>query len=260
MTKPGFHIDVGKYKCTVINDGILMTQGLEVNEESGLNCLLIDTGDHKILIDTGAGEGFQATTGHLVENLEAEGINPPDIDRIIFTHGHIDHVSGTFDSRGSPVFPNARYTASAKEWEFLVTRPVTNEIQEFFFESARKTLLPVRDKFDLVEDDGEIFPGITLLTAPGHTPGNSMVDITSEGKRLLCIGDIIHSQREFTNPEFATLFDITPEQAIKTRERTLSEAAQSGVFVYACHFPFPAIGYIRQKQGVFSWEPIRSKS
>ena len=164
--------------------------------------------------------------------------------------------AAAFNAAGKPVFPNARYIVSEKEWQYWETEPGENELQNMFFGPARKNLLPVRDRFDLAEDDFEVLPGIKLIAAPGHTPGNVMVDITSNGKRLLCIGDIIHSQREFTDPECLASFDVTPEQALTTRERVLTDVAKSGTFVFACHFPFPGLGYIRRHKGVFAWRPI----
>ncbi len=256
MLEKGFHYDIGEYKCIIFSDGTLVNQESEDEEVFSLNSLLINSGDHKILIDTGCGDGFQSTAGWLVKNLEAEGIRCSDIDRIIFTHGHIDHVGGSFDSQGRPVFPNARYIATEREWECWVTRPERSELQNMFFSPARKNLLPVRDQFDLVKDDAEVFPGIKLMAAPGHTPGNVMVDISSGEERLVCIGDIIHSQIEFVNPEYLALFDVTPEQALHTRTRILSDIAESGILVFACHFPFPGLGYITHNEGAFTWQPI----
>lgn len=256
MVEKGFRYDIGKLKLMVINDGTLVSQGAENEEVFGLNCLFIDSGDHKILIDTGCGDGFQSTAGRLAANLEAEGIRCSDIDRIIFTHGHLDHVCGSFDSRGRPVFPNARYITSEREWECWLTRPESSELQSMFFSAARKNLLPIPDQFDLVKGDVEILPGIKLVAAPGHTPGNVMVNISSDEKRLLCIGDIIHSQLEFIHPEYLSSFDVTPEQALHTRAQILSGVAKSGFLVFACHFPFPGLGYIKHNEGVFTWQPI----
>jgi glyoxylase-like metal-dependent hydrolase (beta-lactamase superfamily II) len=256
MLEKGFHYDIGEYRCIIFSDGTLVSQDLEKEEVFGINCLFINSGDYRILIDTGCGDVFQPTAGRLVKNLEAEGIKCLDIDRIIFTHGHIDHVGGSFDSQGRPVFPNARYIASEREWECWVTRPERSELQSMFFSPARKNLLPIRDQFDLVKDDAEVFPGIKLMAAPGHTPGNVVVDISSGEERLICIGDIIHSQIEFVNPEYLALFDVTPEQAINTRASILSDVAESGTIVFACHFPFPGLGYITQNEDVFAWQPI----
>ena len=188
--------------------------------------------------------------------MEADGLKCSDIDRIIITHGHIDHVSGSFSSEGKPVFPNARYITPESEWEHWLTPPGSNELHNMFFEFARKHFLSIRDQFDLVKDDAEVLPGIRFVSASGHTPGNVMVDISSKGNRLLCIGDIIHSQLEFTNPEHLILFDVMPEQAVQTRKQILSDIAKSGVLVYACHFPFPGLGHIIREKGTFSWQPI----
>jgi len=256
MLEAGFHYDIGEYKCIIFSDGTLVNEGSEEKEVSGLNCLFINSGDHKILIDNGCGGVFQSTAGRLAKNMEAEGIRCSDIDIIIFTHGHIDHVGGSFDSQGMPVFTNARFIMSEREWEYLVTPPGSNELQNEFFAPARKNFLPIRDQFDLVKDDVELLPGIKLIAASGHTPGTVMVDISSGKKRLLCIGDVIHSQVEFTNPEYLSSFDVTPEQAINTRARILSDVAKSVVLVFACHFKFPGLGYIVRKKGVFTWQSI----
>jgi glyoxylase-like metal-dependent hydrolase (beta-lactamase superfamily II) len=252
MADAAYRIDIGRYKCMVFSDGTLKSDG----EAYGLNNLVIDSGDHKILIDTGCGQGFQATAGRLVANLKAGGINRQDIDRIILTHGHVDHAAGTHESPGKPVFPNARYIVSAREWEYWEAGPGDNELQNFFFQAARKNLLPLRDIFDLVEDDAEVLPGINFMSAYGHTPGNVMVDIVSDEERLLCIGDIIHSQLEFENPEHLAMFDVTPEEAIATRVRILSDIAGSGVLVFACHFAFPGIGHIVRDKDIFAWQPV----
>ncbi len=256
MAEVGFHYTVGDFECTIFSDGTLVTEGSENEDVFGLNCILIDTGDHKILVDTGCGDEFQSTAGHLVINLEAAGMRCEDIDRIILTHGHVDHAAGSFDSKGKPVFPDARYITSESEWAYWLTPPGSNELHNMFFSSARKNLLPIRDRFDLLEDNAEVLSGIKLLAAPGHTPGNAMVEISSGNNRLLCIGDIIHSQVEFTNPEYLAIFDVTPEQAIETRTRILYEIAEAGTPIFACHFQFPGLGYITHQEDVFSWQPL----
>jgi glyoxylase-like metal-dependent hydrolase (beta-lactamase superfamily II) len=252
----GFHYDVGEFKCTIFSDGTIVNLESDNGEVFGLNCICIDSGDHKILVDTGCGDGFQPTAGRLVRNLEAAGIRCADIDRIVITHGHIDHVGGSFDSRGKAIFPYARYITWEKEWAYWETEPETNEVQNMLFETARKYFLPIADRFDLAKDNDEILPGIRMIPAPGHTPGNAMVDISSGKDRLLCIGDIIHSPLEFTDPEHLTIFDVKPEQALNTRARILSDIARTGTPVFACHFPFPGLGYITFKEGLFGWQPI----
>jgi glyoxylase-like metal-dependent hydrolase (beta-lactamase superfamily II) len=257
MAEAGFHYSVGEIDCTIFSDGTLVTEGAENEDVFGLNCILIDTGEHKILVDTGCGEGFQSTAGHLVENLEAAGIRREDIDRIIITHGHVDHAAGCSDSKGKPVFPDTRYITSESEWACWLTPPGDNKLHNMFFDSARRNLIPNRDRFDLVKDNAEVLPGIRLVPAPGHTPGNSMVEISSGNNRLLCIGDIIHSHIEFTDPEYLALFDVMPEQAIETRNRIFTEIAGAGTPVFACHFQFPGLGHIIHQEGVFYWQPFQ---
>jgi glyoxylase-like metal-dependent hydrolase (beta-lactamase superfamily II) len=254
----GFRYQVGKLACRVISDGTLGGPGPGEAEVFGLNCLLIDSGEKKVLIDTGCGGVFQATAGRLAGALEADGIKCSDVATIIFTHGHIDHVGGSFDLKGRPVFPAARYIASGAEWAYWLAGPGNSELQNMFFGPARKGLLPARDRFDLIAPDIEVLPGVTLIAAPGHSPGNLMVDISSDGERLLCIGDIIHSQKEFISPEYLSAFDVAPEQALRTRARVLSDAAASGVPVFACHFTFPGLGHITRENGVLAWRPFQA--
>jgi glyoxylase-like metal-dependent hydrolase (beta-lactamase superfamily II) len=253
MSDTAYRLTVGDFNCIIFNDGCL----LDPNDVFGLNCIYIESGGHKMLIDNGCGESFrEKTAGHLLKNLKAAGLKPEDIDTIIFDHGHIDHVCGTFNKKGKPVFPNARYIITKKEWDYIKSPPGDNETQNMFYRPARQYLLPLHDRFTLVKADYEVLPGIELIPAHGHTPGNVMVDLTSKGQRLLCIGDIIHSQREFADPACLAAFDVTPSEAIKTRAKILAEVARGGIFVFACHFPFPGLGYIRQTKGIFSWEPV----
>ena len=256
MTGSGFHYNIGKYKCMIFSDGTLGNPDSDDEEVYGLNCLLVNTDEKKILIDTGCGEGFQATTGLLVGNLESEGIDCGEIDTIIFTHGHVDHAAGSFSTSGNPIFPNAQYITSKKEWEHWMSPPADNEQHNMFFESARKNLLPIADQFILADNKAEILPGIKLIPAPGHTPGNIMVEISSERESVLCIGDIIHSQKEFINPEYLTMFDVNPEQAMRTRQQVLSDIVALEKLVFACHFDFPGLGYITIHDGNFTWQPI----
>jgi len=252
MPETAHHLTVGKYDCAIFSDGTLVDKG----EEFGLNCIYIASGKHKMLVDNGCGEMFQGNTGHLWKNLEAEGIRLGDITTIIFDHGHIDHVCGTFDKKGEPVFPGARYIISRKEWDYIEAPPGDNELQNMFFSPARRYLLPLKDRFELVEDNHEVLPGIRLIPAPGHTPGNAMLEISSGGEKLLCIGDVIHSQQEFIEPEHCAAFDVNSEEAIRVRTKILTKAAKDDTFVFATHFPFPGLGYIREKKGVLGWEAV----
>lgn len=253
MPEEVYHLTVGDFNCIIFSDGSLV----DSSETFGLNCIYIEACGHKILIDNGCGEIFmEKTAGRLLQNMKTAGLKPEDVDTIIFDHGHIDHVCGTFDKKGKPVFPNARYIITKKEWDYIKSPPGANKTQNEFYYHARKYLIPLEERFTLVKADYRFLPGINLIPAHGHTPGNVMVDLTSRGQTLLCIVDIIHSQREFADPACLAAFDVTPEEAVKTRAKILAKIAKEGTFVFACHFPFPGLGYIRQTKGIFNWEPV----
>lgn len=256
---------VGKFNCMVIKDGIILVPGPPTPESGGLPdfkhgqymdvlSLFIDTGEHKILLDTGCGYQFLPKGGRLLRNLQAVGIDPASIDTVIISHGHSDHVDGCFDPQGQPVFSGARFVVSRKEWDAWVQRPERESLHSLFA-SVRKYFLPEPEKFTLVEDGDEIVPGIRLSIAPGHTPGNSMIELSSGTGRLLCLGDLVHSPVEFTQPDYYAFLDVYPDQAVESRKRFLTAAAESGVPVFACHFPFPGLGKMVQKDGLLTWSP-----
>lgn len=253
MSETAYHVNIGDYKCFIFSDGYLE----DPDGNFGLNCIYIESGKYKILIDNGCGQSFQGTAGQLVKNMAAEGIKPEDITTIIFDHAHIDHVCGTFDLQGKPVYPNARYIIAKKEWDFIEAGPGNNELHNNLFAHARGFLPALKDRFKFVHDKYQVLPGIKMIYAPGHTPGNSMVEISSKGKKLLCVGDIIHSTDEFTKPEKYIALDISPELAVKTRAELLAKSAKDGAYIFATHLAFPGLGYIKEKQGILGWEPIK---
>ena len=265
MKNSSYYLNVGEFQCIVVSDGTISVPASPsaqspkgsvkpTYEDMDISCLVIRAGKRNILIDTGCGDGFQESAGKLVINLKKEGINPEDIDTVIYSHGHEDHAGGTFNANGNPVFPNAKYVVLREEWECWEKKPET-PLNEGLFGSARKHLLPIREKFDIVENDYDVIPGIKLITAPGHTPGSVIVQLKSTNNELLCIGDLIHSYGEFSQPDYYSFLDSDPEKAYKLRTEGLSEMAQSGRKIFACHFPFPGIGYFIQENGILDWRP-----
>ncbi|MGD1117896.1 MAG: MBL fold metallo-hydrolase [Dehalococcoidales bacterium] len=259
MVNKSFRLNIGAFKCMVVSDGIIRVPSPPPSKKPGelmdVSCLLIEQGQRKILVDTGCGSGFQASAGKLLKNLLKEGVNPGQINTIIYTHGHTDHVGGSFDSHDRPVFPQARHMVLRKEFDSWATMPDTAKHYEMFA-AARKYLLPIRDQFDLAEENAEIIPGIKLLPAYGHTLGNAMLEISSGKHKILCIGDLIHSQVELANPDYYAFLDSVPEQAVRLRTEGISKIAESGVLVFACHFPLPGIGHFVHKGGILSWQPV----
>src|SRR5580704_8235732 len=162
----------------------------ETHVESPYTCLLVKTGKHKVLIDTGA-DGLAPTTGNLMKNLEAVGISAQEITDVVLTHGHPDHIGGTLDAGGQPAFPNARYVMSRTEWDFwndpsvLHDSAMDEHMKQMLVGCAQKDLPPLKDRIELLDGEKEIVPGIQAIPAPGHTPGHIALLISSSGGQLL---------------------------------------------------------------------------
>ncbi len=181
-------------------------------------CLLISTGRNKVLLDTGAGN-MAPSTGELLGNLEKAGTRATEIDSIILTHGHPDHIGGTVDGEGKPAFPNARYVMWNTEWDFwtsdnpdLSSMPVPDEIKtSLLIGTARRCLPAIRKQIELIEHESEVVPGIRLLPAPGHTPGHMAVAISSGNDAVLHIADAVLHPIHIEQPEWLNAFDLVTD-------------------------------------------------
>jgi glyoxylase-like metal-dependent hydrolase (beta-lactamase superfamily II) len=258
MAGTSYRFEVGQLECMAVSDGYLSLPG---ERKMDVNLLFIRSGKRRILVDTGCGISPQKGAGKLLENLETEGIKPSDIDMIIHTHGHSDHVGGNTDSQGKPVFTKARHVIHKKEWDYWINRleqkQAAEGMQQMMLEVARKNLLPLKERFDLIENQVEIFPGIKFTLAPGHTPGNIILMLASGPRQLLCIGDLVHDPQEFTHPEMYKMIDSEAELAYKTRLEILSRAAKDKIPVFAAHFSFPGLGRMVQKGETLQWRAIQ---
>lgn len=225
--------------------------------------LVIQTGQHRLLVDTGAGR-MAPTTGNLIPNLQANGIPPEEIDRVIITHGHPDHVGGLTDHEGKPAFPNARYVMWESEWEYwtsepdLAELPVADAIKELILAFARRNLPPIRSRLDLVDDETEILPGIQVVAAPGHTPGHMAVAVRSGHESLLCASDAAIHPIHIEQPDWYAAVDSAPEQALASRRRLMERAVAERALVHAFHFPFPGLGHIVPKGDAWQWRPVEA--
>ena len=223
--------------------------------------LLIRTDRHLVLVDTGAGSGM-TTTGQLIPNLQAEGVAPEDIDTVILTHAHPDHIGGNLDREGRPAFSAARYVLSRAEWDFWTSEPdlsllqMGEPFQQHLIACARHNLPPLRDQLYLVEGETEIVPGVRVILAPGHTPGQVAVAVHSAGEQLLYIADAALHPVHLAQPGWYAAVDIAPEQALISRRRLLEMAAARGTMVHAFHFPWPGLGHIVPKGDAWRWQPI----
>jgi glyoxylase-like metal-dependent hydrolase (beta-lactamase superfamily II) len=233
-----------------------------VSWESPYICVVVNTGAHRLLVDTGA-DGLGPNTGRLLENLREVGIAPGDIDMVILTHGHPDHIGGNTDAKGRPSFPKARYVMWKGEWDFWTSGQAEQKLdehgKEVLLAFARKNLPPIRGQVDLVDYETEIVPGINALAAPGHTPGHMALSISSGGEQLLCISDAVLHPIHLEHPEWYAAVDFAPREVVTTRCQLLSRAATEKALVLAFHFPFPGLGHVVRKGERWQWQPLRTK-
>jgi glyoxylase-like metal-dependent hydrolase (beta-lactamase superfamily II) len=280
-----YQFKLGDFQMTSISDGVLtvpakvfasnasptqlsevLQQGFQ-SETLTLNCnvLLVDTGTQKVLIDSGSGFLTDPTAGKLIDNLKTLQIEPTDIDAIIITHAHADHVGGLLDSAGALAFPQARYFVSKTEYDFW-TNPQVNlpdvqvdeKTKEQFISIAQKCLGAIKENVTQFEAGEEIIPGFSAIAAPGHTPGQVAIRIVSGNDSMVHTADVVHTHTiNLWNPSWKPIFDASGDQAAKTRQEILSAIASERRLMYAYHFPFPGIGYLRSRsEGGFEWEPV----
>jgi len=271
-TKP-YRFNVGQFQCTVIRDGGHMgTAGFlfanapteELNQvlkdyrldaeriPSSWNCLLINTDSKKILLDTGIG----SMNGHLIESLHSQGVHEDQIDMVILSHGHPDHIGGCTDADGQLQFPNARYVISQAEWDFWTAENNLTKLDDIFGEFARKNLPPLRERLDLVGDEGDILPGITIVPTPGHTPGHIGLELSSEGDHFFFLADAVLHPIHVQYPNWTSKVDMDLEEVVKTRHSILERVAAQKALVLFYHFDFPALGYVRQEGKKWHWQPL----
>lgn len=215
----------------------------------GMNILVVDTGQNRVVIDTGNGQAADSPYGQFVPSLTETGLSAADIDTVIITHGHGDHINACTDGNGHPTFPNAQYVMTQLDWDHWTSDPG---------EAAVTHLLSIGDRFDRIAPDAEIVPGIRAVPAPGHTPGQIAVLIESDGERLLHVADAWHHPVELPRPDWYFSFDSDPEQTVATRRDLLEMASRDDLLVLPYHATFPGLGHVVTDGDAWRWQPVTS--
>lgn len=224
--------------------------------------LHVETGGREILVDTGAGRLFPST-GRLLESMAAAEIDPRAIDTVIITHAHPDHIGGILREDGAPAFPNATCVISKREWDFWHSdgeRERTASERRMFFDFARSRLDPLRERMRILELDREelpLFPGVGLKSAPGHTPGHMIVELSSGSESLLYIGDTVILPIHLQEPSWHPIYDIDVAAAEASKRFVFDRAADRGSWVVGQHFPpFPSLGHVARNGAGWVWRPV----
>jgi glyoxylase-like metal-dependent hydrolase (beta-lactamase superfamily II) len=280
---PGFYrYKVGDIEVTAINDGSAprALEGFIRNAElsavqqaareaflpqdtiqNSFTTLVLNHGGRLTLIDTGNGDSGAPTTGRFLENFRAAGFDPTQVNTVVISHFHGDHINGLRRKDGTAVFPNAEVMVPAAEWAFWMDDARMNQAPEGArggFQGARRVFSPIAKDVKRYEMDKEVVPGLTAVAAPGHTPGHMAYMLSSGSGRLLILSDTANHPALFVrNPDWSAVFDMDADQARTTRRKMLDLAASERAQVAFYHAPFPATGHIAKDGNGFRFVPVQ---
>ncbi len=224
---------------------------------------LVNTGKQLVLVDAGAAKLFGPTLGEVLNNLKAAGYEPGQVDAVLLTHMHGDHVGGLIGPDGQPAFPNAKVYAAKADADFWLSAEVMAKAPDAakpFFKMAQDSTAPYvkAGRFATFEGEAEIMPGIKPVSEHGHTPGHTGYLFESKGQKLLVWGDLVHNAAvQFPQPKVTIEFDTDPKKALATRMKVFGWTAKEALLVAGMHLPFPGLGHVRADgKGSYSWVPV----
>lgn len=273
-----YHRRIGDIVVTALADGVAIRDHkmmIGVSEDEGaqhfqaafrdhfalsINTFLIHSAGRLALIDTGSGTYLGPDAGHLPSNLRAAGVDPAAIDTILLTHMHPDHSAGlTNRDTGAKHFPNAQLVAhenEPKHWfdDGAMSRASERE-RVMMFQQARDQTAPYLAKMRRFTD-GEVFPGVTALPCPGHTPGHTAYMISSNDETLLIWGDIVHiPEVQVPRPDVSMVVDVDPAMAATSRKRMFDMAASERLLVTGMHLHYPGFGHVARDGDSWRFAP-----
>ena len=217
--------------------------------------VVVNTGSELVIFDSGNGAARRPNAGRLATMLSAAGYSPDQIDVVVLTHFHPDHIGGLMEE-GKPLFANARYVIPEGEYAFWTSPDRMGTPAEGVAKLTAANVVPFAGKATFVAGGADVATGIRAIDAPGHTPGHTAYMIESGGKPFLLWGDVTnHYVLSLQKPDWHVAFDVDKDQAVKTRKTVLDMAATDRIPVTGYHMPFPAVGYVESVGGGYRWVP-----
>jgi glyoxylase-like metal-dependent hydrolase (beta-lactamase superfamily II) len=240
------------YEEEVLEDGMLQLY---------YGCFFVRSEGKTILIDTGMGPGphphLDGKTGDLMGQLSREGVKPEDVDIVLHSHLHGDHVGWNVDYSGDsvkPYFPNARYLGPKKDWEHFTQPDVLPTAPQI-----TQNVVPLNDLglIEFIEGEYQVTGELTTLDTPGHTPGHQVTLISSQGEKAAIIGDLIHNPVQIYEPDWCAGVDTDKDASRASRKAFLDRAERDDLVVAAGHFhPERHIGKVVRLEGRRIWQAL----
>ena len=223
--------------------------------------VVLRIGDRTVLVDTGFADNGPPTTGHWMTNFRAAGFVPSDVDDIVVSHFHPDHIGGIRRKDGTAVFPKAQVHVPEAEWAFWTDDAQMARAPEGWkptFAATRRVFGPMAGAVRRFAAGEEVVPSLTAVAAPGHTPGHTAFMLASGPDRQLILSDTANHPALFVrNPGWSAVFDMDAGQARETRVRMLDMAAAERLQVSFYHAPFPAVGHILKGADGYRFVPLQ---
>jgi glyoxylase-like metal-dependent hydrolase (beta-lactamase superfamily II) len=225
-----------------------------------MGCFLLRSDGKTVLVDTGLGlksyDLDALETGLLHDEFRAKGINPDDVDMVMITHLHRDHVGWNFTPDGDgwrPTFPNAKYYVPETDWRIFTRRAGMER-----FSYIREQVLPLEELGLLELMDGEqvLTSELTAMPTPGHTPGHTSLLISSSGEKAIVVGDASHVPAQAQETHWSPRADSKPDVSAETRKKLMDRIEADNAVLVSGHYPAPGYGRLIRLEGRRYWKAL----